>query len=122
MAQRILAWATSPASWSAHRLSSMKYRRKSSRRKSQNKFDFEDFTEQIGQIKRMGNVKDLSRNDSRRGQGYQDIDTPRCFMGIEAIINSMTPFERSNPETIGTSRRKRIAKAAGKTSQRSTHS
>lgn len=81
----------------------------------QNKFDFEDFKEQLQQIKRMGNIKDLLAMIPGVGKAMKDIDiSDDAFKGIEAIINSMTPQERSNPDLIETSRRKRIAKGCGK--------
>ena len=80
-----------------------------------NKFDFEDFKEQLGQIKKMGNIKDLLGMIPGIGKAIKDIDiSDDAFKGIEAIINSMTPFERTNPDVIDGSRRKRIAKGAGK--------
>jgi len=80
-----------------------------------NKFDFEDFKEQLNQIKKMGNIKDLLAMIPGVGKAIKDIDiSDDAFKGIEAMINSMTPHERSNPDLIDTSRRKRIAKGAGK--------
>jgi signal recognition particle subunit SRP54 len=80
-----------------------------------NKFDFEDFKEQLGQIKKMGNIKDLLAMIPGVGKAMKDIDiSDDAFKGIEAIINSMTPFERNNPDVIDGSRRKRIAKGCGK--------
>lgn len=80
-----------------------------------NKFDFEDFAEQLGQIKKMGNIKDLLGMLPGVGKAMKDIDiSDDAFKGVEAIINSMTPFERKNPEVIDVSRRKRIAKGCGK--------
>lgn len=80
-----------------------------------NKFDFEDFKEQLGQIKKMGNIKDLLAMIPGVGKAIKDIDiSDDAFKGIEAMINSMTPYERSNPDEIDTSRRKRIAKGCGK--------
>ncbi len=80
-----------------------------------NKFDFEDFKEQLNQIKKMGNIKDLLAMIPGVGKAIKDIDiSDDAFKGIEAMINSMTPYERSNPEDIDTSRRKRIAKGCGK--------
>jgi signal recognition particle subunit SRP54 len=80
-----------------------------------NKFDFEDFKEQLNQIKKMGNIKDLLAMIPGVGKAIKDIDiSDDAFKGIEAMINSMTPYERSNPEIIDQSRRKRIAKGAGK--------
>ena len=81
----------------------------------QNKFDFEDFKNQLQQIKKMGNIKDLLAMIPGVGKAIKDIDiSDDAFKGIEAMINSMTPYERNNPETIDTSRRKRIAKGSGK--------
>ena len=80
-----------------------------------NKFDFEDFKEQLNQIKKMGNIKDLLAMIPGVGKAIKDIDiSDDAFKGIEAMINSMTPHERSNPEIIDASRRKRIAKGCGK--------
>jgi len=80
-----------------------------------NKFDFEDFKEQLGQIKKMGNIKDLLAMIPGVGKAVKDIDiSDDAFKGIEAMINSMTPFERNNPDIIDGSRRKRIAKGSGK--------
>lgn len=80
-----------------------------------NKFDFEDFKEQLGQIKKMGNIKDLLAMIPGVGKAIKDIDiSDDAFKGIEAMINSMTPHERNNPEVIDGNRRKRIAKGAGK--------
>ena len=80
-----------------------------------NKFDFEDFKEQLGQIKKMGNIKDLLAMIPGVGKAIKEIDiSDDAFKGIEAMINSMTPYERSNPDAIDGSRRKRIAKGCGK--------
>ncbi len=80
-----------------------------------NKFDFEDFKEQLQQIKKMGNIKDLLAMIPGVGKAVKDIDiSDDAFKGIEAIINSMTPYERSNPDVIDGSRRKRIAGGSGK--------
>ena len=80
-----------------------------------NQFDFADFKEQLQQIKRMGNLKDLMAMIPGVGKAIKDIDiSDDAFVGIEAIINSMTPFERANPDEINGSRRKRIAKGSGK--------
>lgn len=81
----------------------------------QNQFDFDDFREQLQQIKKMGNLKDLMAMIPGVGKAIKDLDiSDDAFKGIEAIINSMTPTERSNPDLIDGSRRKRIAKGAGK--------
>ncbi|MBO5537817.1 MAG: signal recognition particle protein [Prevotella sp.] len=79
-----------------------------------NKFDFDDFLKQIEQIKKMGNLKDLAAMIPGVGKQLKDIDIDdNAFKGIEAIIKSMTPKERQNPEILNTSRRQRIAKGSG---------
>ena len=79
-----------------------------------NKFDFEDFYKQIQQIKKMGNLKDLASMIPGVGKAIKDIDIDNnAFKGVEAIVNSMTPYERHNPEVINASRRKRIAAGSG---------
>lgn len=83
-----------------------------------NKFDFNDFMAQIQQIKKMGNIKDLAAMIPGVGKAIKDIDIDdNAFKSVEAIINSMTPKERTNPEIINTSRRNRIAKGSGTTMQ-----
>ncbi len=80
-----------------------------------NKFDFADFKMQLDQIKKMGNLKDLMGMIPGMGKAIKDIDiSDDAFKGIEAMINSMTPEERANPDLIDGNRRKRIAKGAGK--------
>ena len=80
-----------------------------------NKFDFADFKQQLQQIKKMGNLKDLMGMIPGVGKQIKDIDiSDDSFKGIEAMINSMTPQERANPDLIDSSRRKRIAKGSGK--------
>ena len=80
-----------------------------------NQFDFQDFLEQLQQIKKMGNIKDLMGMIPGVGKAVKDIDVSNdSFKGIEAIINSMTPLERANPDVINPGRRARIAKGAGK--------
>ncbi len=80
-----------------------------------NKFDFADFKTQLEQIKKMGNMKDLLGMIPGVGSKIKDLDiNDDSFKGIEAMINSMTPDERSNPDLIDGNRRKRIAKGAGK--------
>jgi signal recognition particle subunit SRP54 len=80
-----------------------------------NKFDFADFKMQLEQIKKMGNMKDLIGMIPGVGNKVKDLDiNDDSFKGIEAMINSMTPQERNNPDLIDGSRRKRIAKGAGK--------
>ena len=79
-----------------------------------NKFDFDDFMGQIQQIKKMGNIKDLASMIPGVGKALKDVDIDdNAFKGIEAIINSMTPKERANPDIINQSRRMRIAKGSG---------
>ena len=79
-----------------------------------NKFDFNDFLNQIQQIKKMGNIKDLASMIPGVGKAIKDIDIDdNAFKGIEAIILSMTPKERTNPEILNISRKTRIAKGSG---------
>ncbi len=79
-----------------------------------NQFDFDDFLNQIHQIKKMGNLKDLASMIPGVGKAIRDIDIDdNAFKGIEAIIYSMTPQERKNPAILNTSRRQRIAKGSG---------
>ena len=79
-----------------------------------NKFDFNDFYNQIQQIKKMGNLKDLAAMIPGVGKAIRDVDIDdNAFRGIEAIIQSMTPKERTNPEILNNSRRQRIAKGSG---------
>ena len=79
-----------------------------------NKFDFNDFMAQIQQIKQMGSIKDLVGMIPGVGKAVKDIDIDdNAFKGIEAMINSMTPKERANPDLINQSRRMRIAKGSG---------
>ena len=79
-----------------------------------NKFDFDDFMGQIQQIKKMGNIKDLASMIPGVGKALKDVDIDdNAFKGIEAIIQSMTPKERANPDIINQSRRLRIAKGSG---------
>lgn len=83
-----------------------------------NQFDFSDFLNQIQQIKKMGNLKDLAAMIPGLGSKIKDIDIDDSVLkSIEAIINSMTPKERSNPKIINQSRRIRIAKGSGTTLQ-----
>jgi len=80
-----------------------------------NQFDFQDFLEQLQQIKKMGNLKDLMGMIPGMGKAIKDVDiSDDAFKGVEAMINSMTPYERANPDSISPSRRQRIAKGAGK--------
>ncbi len=80
-----------------------------------NQFDFQDFLEQLQQIKKMGNLKDLMGMIPGVGKAMKDVDVNNdSFKGIEAIIQSMTPEERSNPDLINPTRKTRIAKGSGK--------
>ena len=79
-----------------------------------NKFDFNDFMSQIQQIKKMGSIKDLAAMIPGVGKQLKDVDIDdNAFKNIEAIINSMTPKERANPDIINQSRKLRIAKGSG---------
>lgn len=85
---------------------------------SRNQFNFNDFLSQIQQIKKMGNIKDLASMIPGVGKALKDVDIDEdAFKGVEAIIYSMTPKERENPEIINGSRRMRIAKGSGTTVQ-----
>jgi len=89
--------------------------RKLEKKIRKNQFDFADFKTQLEQIKKMGNMKDLLGMIPGVGKQVKDLDiSDDSFKGIEAMINSMTPLERANPDIISPSRRKRIAKCAGK--------
>jgi signal recognition particle subunit SRP54 len=80
-----------------------------------NQFDFADFKQQLEQIKKMGNIKDLLGMIPGVGKAVKDLDiSDDAFKGIEAMINSMTPYERANPDSIDPGRRKRIAAGSGK--------
>ncbi len=84
------------------------------RKIAQNQFDFEDFLSQIQQIKKMGNLKDIASLIPGVGKALKDIDIDdNAFKGIEAIIRSMTPRERHNPQIIDASRKQRIARGSG---------
>jgi signal recognition particle subunit SRP54 len=81
---------------------------------AQNKFDFDDFYSQLQQIKKMGNVKDLMGMIPGMGKAMKNVDIDDdAFKGIEAIIQSMTPAERGNPDLLNGSRKKRIAAGSG---------
>ena len=81
---------------------------------AKNQFDFNDFYEQLQQIKKMGNLKDLVGMIPGIGKMMKDVDVDdNAFKGIEAVIQSMTPYERKNPKSINGSRRKRIARGSG---------
>jgi signal recognition particle subunit SRP54 len=80
-----------------------------------NQFDFQDFLDQLQQIKKMGNLKDLMGMIPGMGKAIKDVDiSDDAFKGVEAIIKSMTPNERANPDLIDMSRKKRIAGGSGK--------
>ena len=84
------------------------------RKIQKNQFDFNDFYNQIQQIKKMGNLKDLASMIPGVGKAIKDVDIDdNAFKSIEAIIQSMTPAERTKPERLNTSRRNRIAKGSG---------
>ncbi|MBR4897328.1 MAG: signal recognition particle protein [Prevotella sp.] len=88
--------------------------RKLEKKIRKNKFDFDDFMSQIQQIKKMGNIKDLAAMIPGVGKAIKDVDIDdNAFKSIEAIIQSMTPKERQNPDIINQSRRLRIAKGSG---------
>lgn len=90
--------------------------RKLQKKIAKNQFDFTDFMSQIQQIKKMGNIKDLASMIPGMGKAMKNLDMDDdAFKGIEAIINSMTPDERSNPTLLNGSRRKRIADGSGTT-------
>jgi signal recognition particle subunit SRP54 len=92
--------------------------RKISKKIAKNQFGFDDFLKQINQIKKMGNMKDLVGMIPGAGKMMKDVDIDDdAFKGIEAIIYSMTPEERSEPSIINASRKKRIAKGAGSSVQ-----
>ena len=88
--------------------------RRLQRKIQKNQFDFNDFYSQIQQIKKMGNLKDLAGMIPGVGKALKDVDIDdNAFKNIEAIILSMTPKERVNPECLNTSRRMRLAKGSG---------
>lgn len=92
--------------------------RKIQKKIAKNQFGFDDFLKQIQQIKKMGNMKDLVGMIPGVGKAMKDIDIDDdAFKGIEAIIHSMTPDERSKPSIIDANRKKRIAKGSGTTIQ-----
>jgi signal recognition particle subunit SRP54 len=89
--------------------------RKLEKKIRKNQFDFQDFKQQLEQIKKMGNIKDLLGMIPGVGKAIKDIDiSDDSFKGIEAMINSMTPQERGDPDLLDMSRKKRIAKGSGK--------
>jgi len=88
--------------------------RKLQKKIAKNQFNFNDFLAQIGQVKKMGNLKDLAGMVPGMGKMMKNIDVDDdAFKSIEAIIQSMTPKERENPELLNGSRRKRIADGSG---------
>jgi signal recognition particle subunit SRP54 len=88
--------------------------RKIQRKIAKNQFNLDDFVKQIQQIKKMGNIKDLAGMIPGMGKAMKNLDIDDdAFKGIEAIIGSMTPYERAAPEIINGSRRKRIALGSG---------
>ncbi|MBQ0057733.1 MAG: signal recognition particle protein [Bacteroidales bacterium] len=88
--------------------------KKLQKKMAQNKFDFNDFFAQIQQIKKMGNIKDLASMIPGVGKALKDVEIgDDAFKPVEAIINSMTPYEREHPECLNSSRKARIAKGSG---------
>jgi len=88
--------------------------RKIQKKIAKNQFGFDDFLKQIQQIKKMGNMKDLMGMIPGAGKMMKDVDVDDdAFKGIEAIIHSMTPLERSEPKVINANRKKRISKGSG---------
>jgi signal recognition particle subunit SRP54 len=89
--------------------------RKLEKKIRKNQFDFQDFLDQLQQIKKMGSLKDLMAMIPGVGKALKDVDiSDDAFKGVEAIINSMTPYERANPDSIDLSRKKRIANGSAK--------
>ncbi|MBQ3243283.1 MAG: signal recognition particle protein [Bacteroidaceae bacterium] len=92
--------------------------KKLQRKLARNQFDFNDFLAQIQQIKKMGNIKDLLGMIPGMGKAVKDIDIDdNAFKSVEAIIQSMTPKERANPDILNNSRKERIARGSGCTMQ-----
>ncbi|MGM9745541.1 MAG: signal recognition particle protein [Paludibacteraceae bacterium] len=89
--------------------------RRLSKKIAKNKFDFDDFMGQLQQIKKMGNLKEIASMIPGVGKALKNIDIDdNAFVGIEAIIQSMTPAERANPALLNGSRKNRIAKGSGR--------
>ena len=89
--------------------------RKLEKKIRKNQFDFQDFLDQLQQIKKMGNLKDLMSMIPGVGKAMKDVDiSDDSFKGVEAIIKSMTPYERNNPDVLNPNRKSRIAKGSGK--------
>ncbi|MBE6245527.1 MAG: signal recognition particle protein [Bacteroidales bacterium] len=88
--------------------------RKLKKKLIKSQFDFNDFYQQIQQIKKMGNIKDLASMLPGVGRALKDVDIDNSsFKNVEAIIQSMTPFEKEHPEVLNGSRRNRIASGSG---------
>ena len=84
------------------------------KRISKNKFDFDDFLTQLGHIKKMGNIQNLIKMIPGMGKMAKNLDIDdKAFVRIEAMIQSMTPYERANPDKLNVSRKKRIADGSG---------
>ena len=95
--------------------------RKLQRKIQKNQFDFNDFLAQLRQIKKMGNIKDLAAMIPGVGKAIKDVDIDdRAILGVEAIILSMTPYERQHPEVLNGSRKARIAKGRARRCKMST--
>jgi signal recognition particle subunit SRP54 len=89
--------------------------RKLEKKIRKNQFDFQDFLDQLQQVKKMGNLKDLMGMIPGVGKAVKDIDiSDDSFKGVESIISSMTPYERSNPDVLDLSRKKRISRGCGR--------
>ena len=92
--------------------------RKVSKKIAKNKFDFDDFMGQLQQIKKMGNMKDLLSMMPGMGKALRDVEiSDDAFNKVEAIMQSMTPYERANPDSLDGSRRKRLAAGSGNSIQ-----
>lgn len=92
--------------------------RKLQKKIAKNLFNFNDFLNQLQQIKKMGNIKDLVGMIPGAGKALKNADiNEKAFVNIESIISSMTPAERGNPELLNGKRRERIAKGSGRTAQ-----
>lgn len=92
--------------------------RKLQKKIAKNQFSFNDFLDQLQQIKKMGNIKDLVGMIPGVGKALKDVEIgDNAFVSIESIISSMTPAERENPDLLNGKRRERIAKGSGRTSQ-----
>ena len=89
--------------------------RRLQKRIAKNEFDFNDFIEQIGQVKKMGNVKDLMGMIPGMGKAMKGVEIEEdAFKHVEAIVSSMTNEERSNPSILNGSRRQRLARGSGR--------